>query len=97
MTLYIYADETHSNDGKRTNGLIGYGMLLVEQPISDKVIQWALDELKKEIEDGKIDDPRDHNTVKNGHFHATDDSPAGRGHICQSINNNINGNFNFLT
>ncbi|NMO09488.1 DUF3800 domain-containing protein [Methanobacterium subterraneum] len=76
--------------------IIGVGMLLTEAPIENDLTSEAMMELKKEIKASDETDERDHRTIENGFFHASEDSKNAHSYICTSIRKHINGNFNFF-
>jgi len=94
LSLYIYADETEfklNEDDEK--GIIGTGLLLTESPINFNVIDIALKNLKKEIGIMEEPDTRDLRTDKRGYFHASDDSKNAHSYLCESIRDNVVGNF----
>lgn len=93
MPIYAYADETIF-DIAPTAGIhaLGYGIFISKTPITQDVIQEAIEELRN---DPDFDKRKDGITVSNGYFHASDDSANAHSHFCNAIRRNVKGIFEF--
>ncbi|MBN8669385.1 MAG: hypothetical protein J0L80_01780 [Chitinophagales bacterium] len=93
MEIFAYADETIFEINKKENiQAVGYGVFISKVPINQNVITEALDNLAKDPDFLHKFDTR---TLSNGYFHASDDSGNAHSHLCNSINNNVKGEFSF--
>lgn len=93
---YLYLDESVFSE---PHSYTGYGALLTEKEINNKIINKALENLKND-EDRfeEINRKKDDRTLKREYFHAADDSKNAHSHLCDQINKNIKASFssNFI-
>ncbi len=93
LAIYAYADETifTINEQNKSEG-IGCGILICKEEINESIIKDAMELL---INDGEIDLQREKETIENGFFHASRDSPNAHSHLCNIINKKVKGIFDF--
>lgn len=93
---YLYLDESVFSE---PHSYIGYGALLTEKKIDNKIIDKALKNLEND-EDRfeEVNRKKDDRTLKREYFHAADDSKNAHSHLCKQINDNIQAEFssNFI-
>lgn len=93
MAIYAYADETIFTINTKTNELaLGCGILVTKNKIEEFVIDEALIELAK---DDDFDFTKDQRTLNRKFFHSSEDSKNGHSHLCNSINKNVKGVFDY--
>jgi hypothetical protein len=92
MITYAYADETEFKwDISDADSVIGSGVLITNDEISEIVIKEALTELAEY--NNKT--AKDLLTLKRGYFHASEDSKDAHSFLCKSINKYVSGKFRF--
>lgn len=93
MAIFAYADETIFKINNETNELaLGCGMLVTKSKIDDFVINEALLELAN---DDDFDLNKDKRTLNRKFFHSSEDSKNGHSYLCNSINKNVAGVFDY--
>lgn len=93
MAIYAYADETIFTINNTTNELaLGCGILVTKNKIEEFVIDDALIELGK---DADFDFQKDQRTLNIKFFHSSEDSKNGHSYLCNSINKNVKGVFDY--
>lgn len=93
MAIYAYADETIFTVDNKTNEIaLGCGILVTKNKIDDCLIEEALVHLAKDID---FDLSKDQRTLNRKFFHASEDSKNGHSHLCNSINKNVKGVFDY--
>jgi hypothetical protein len=93
MAIYAYADETIFTINKDTNEqALGCGIFVTQNKIEPLIINEALKELS---EDNEFDLDRDQRTINRNFFHSSEDSKNGHSYLCNSINKNIQGIFDY--
>lgn len=82
---YAYVDETVFDNER----YVGTGILLSKEPISNEIIQRAIEKLMLDpdfAEGDSLNIERNQNTVSKGYFHACDDSKDAHSHLLNEIN-----------
>lgn len=93
MPIYAYADETIFDiDLKSGIHALGYGIFISKVPITDRVVEEALEQLRN---DPDFDERKDKRTLINGYFHASEDSANAHSYFCNAIRKHIIGIFEF--
>lgn len=90
MILYAYSDETEfKKSDSDIDTIVGTGVLITKERISESLILECLQNLKNDKDINSIDQK----TLKNGFFHASQDSKNAHSHLCVGINKNISACF----
>lgn len=93
MAIYAYADEAIFTIDNKTNELaLGCGIFVTKNKIDEFVIDEALLELAK---DDDFDFTKDQRTLSRNFFHSSEDSKNGHSYLCNSINKNVKGVFDY--
>lgn len=93
MAIYAYADETIFTINNKTNEVaLGCGIFVTKNKIEDFIINEPLLELAKDVD---FDLKKDQKTISRKFFHASEDSKNGHSYLCNSINKNVKGVFDY--
>jgi hypothetical protein len=94
MEIFAYADESQFKKNQTDiNSVTGSGILISPKPISQDVIEEALQNLNQDIGRSRSDDK----TLLKKHFHATEDGPRAHFHFIQTINKYVSGRYRYST